>query len=171
MQEKNILTEEFNSNNYLPLFNNKDIVSGKFEFYRGVIGISKEGQVEKYKLDESPNMHHNIATFAVVSDLGCVLEFSDNGYDLALQAAHSGIVVIQYEAGVGLLYLPDVITERQYESLIECLKIGDYVYEIVHNEKITYNVDENSDNKIDANFVLKYISLFGKINKEQSKNK
>ena len=149
-----IKTDPFDPDTYFP---DDSLSEGVDEdnFFRGVVGISRDGTVEKYSLDNKSNIRHDVATFAVAADLGVSIEFPNNAYSLGLIASEAGVIIIQYSGIVGLVYLPDNITELQQNKLLYCLKDGNFIYEIVHNGEITYSLN-NSAIKITKQDVLRF---------------
>lgn len=149
-------TEYFDENSYFPY--DYEIFDKSFagKFNRGVVGISSNGLIEEYNLDDFPNLRHNIATYSVASDLGGKLDYSNNAYALGLAASMQGIIIIQYSDGIGLIYLPDEIMEKQYHTLKSHLESEKGIYEVVYKKNITYNKNEEKGSFIDSNSVLKF---------------
>lgn len=88
-----------------------------YKFNRGVIGIDRNGQKYEIVLD-STNRHHNDATAEIGLRTNCFISNRNAGpFQMAIDVANQGTIIIQLEGDSMLVYLPDNITERQKESL------------------------------------------------------
>ena len=157
MEKRNYIIENFDVNSYFP-FDKDYKVSNNLKFNRGVVGISKDGSIQEYILDFVPNIRHNVATFSVVNDLGEQIEFSNNPYYLGLVASENGILLIQYYGGIGLVYFPKTLTEKQFLLLKKQVESDNCSYEMVYNNKIIYDSEKERGNFIDNSFIINFAS-------------
>lgn len=89
-----------------------------YEWDRGVIAISTEGQIEKEQLDGTDN-HHADATVRLSSIVGIDINPTIHPYEAGCEAANNNLVILQSEGDGALFYLPDEISEEQARSIEE----------------------------------------------------
>lgn len=88
-----------------------------YKFNRGVIGIDRNGQKFEIILDQTYR-HHNDATAEIGLRTNCnILNIDAGPFEMAIDIANQGIVIIQLEGNSMLVYLPDNLTEQQNKSL------------------------------------------------------
>lgn len=107
-----------------------------YEWNRGVIGISYDGEVEKEKLDGTIN-HHADATIRISRKLGANLDMETLPFKAGLDANESGILILQFEGDKCFVYFPNDITKEQNDELTKILTPrANFEYSFIHRDQI-----------------------------------
>ena len=108
----------------------------KYEWDRGVIGISKSGEVQKEELDGTLN-HHADATIRIANSFGHTILNTANPFAAAVDSAKEGLLIFQSEGDNAFVYFPDTITEKQLDALIEIITPrADFNFGFSHREEV-----------------------------------
>ena len=112
-------------------------IKGKvYEWDRGVLGISYNGEVEKESLDGTIN-HHADATVRIVRALGGINSDSDMPFQAAVDGTKEGIIIFQSEGDNAFVYFPENITSEQYQELVSVITPrSGFNFSFVHGEEI-----------------------------------
>ena len=89
-----------------------------YKFNRGVVGIDKNGQKIEIVFDGT-SRHHNEATAEIGIRTNCsVSDRYNNPFVLGMEVGKQGTIILQLEGDSLLVYLPETINRKQYESLL-----------------------------------------------------
>ena len=112
-------------------------IKGKvYEWDRGVLGISYNGEVEKESLDWTTN-HHADATVRIVRALGGIISDSVMPFQAAVDGTKEGIIIFQSEGDNAFVYFPENITSEQYQELVSVITPrSGFNFSFVHGEEI-----------------------------------
>lgn len=115
-----------------------------YKFDRGVIGITETGQVYEEILDGT-NYHHGETTRKIGKQTGCEIpdEIGNPHFSVGVAVSLQGVLIIHLEGSAMFTYLPETISEEQYQSL-EQEVIPRTNFEIIsftHNNQIYTNDD------------------------------
>lgn len=91
-----------------------------YEWNRGVIGISYDGNVEKESLDGTYN-HHADASVRVSSALGASIPMTTAPFEAGINASEKGVLILQAEGDKCFVYFPESITTKQQQELIKAV--------------------------------------------------
>ena len=91
-----------------------------YEWNRGVIGISYDGNVEKESLDGTYN-HHADASVRVSSALGASIPMTTAPFEAGINASEKGVLILQAEGANCFVYFPESITTKQQQELIKAV--------------------------------------------------
>lgn len=116
-------------------------LAGKvYEWNRGVIGISYDGEVEKENLDGTNN-HHADATYRVSQKLGVNIPLIIEPFQAGLNAIEQGLVILQTEGDNCFVYFPQVISEEQLDKIKASITPRkDFNFSFIHGEEIFEDV-------------------------------
>ena len=88
-----------------------------YKYNRGVIGIERDGTRHEIIFDGT-NRHHNEATAEIGRIANCpVQEAWANPFINGMEVSKQGTIIIQLEGDSILVYLPEIISEEQYQVL------------------------------------------------------
>ena len=91
-----------------------------YEWNRGVIGISYDGDVEKESLDGTFN-HHADASVRVSRALGASIPMTTAPFEAGINASEKGVLILQAEGDECFVYFPESITTKQQQELIKAV--------------------------------------------------
>ena len=115
-----------------------------YEWNRGVIGISVDGEVVKEKLDGTIN-HHADATIRIAEELGSPIEDTTAPFEAAINCNKNGLLIFQSEGDNAFVYFPDEISEEQLSELKNIIAPrGEFSFSFTHKENI-YEEQKASD--------------------------
>ncbi|MBR2828725.1 MAG: hypothetical protein IKE70_05790 [Bacilli bacterium] len=122
---------------FLGLLGSPESSAGKlYEWDRGVIGISYDGEIRKVNLDETSD-HHAAATVRVAEELGSPILSTTQPFQAAIDCTKKGLIILQSEGDRAFVYYPNEISEEQYRELNEILlPRTDFSFSFTHNEQI-----------------------------------
>ena len=112
-------------------------IAGKvYEWNRGVVGISIDGDIEKEILDGTFN-HHADATVRIAEALGSPIEKTNAPFEAAINCANNGLLIFQSEGDNVFVYFPPVISEEQLNGLIDIVTPRNgFNFSYTHEEQI-----------------------------------
>jgi len=107
-----------------------------YEWYRGVIGISNEGEMLVEKLNGTM-FHHADRTVLIANSLGASINDTLAPFEAGLNASSEGILIMQFEGDAGLVYFPQSISASQLDCLISTLiPRSNYEFQFAYGDKI-----------------------------------
>lgn len=107
-----------------------------YEWNRGVVGISLDGDIQKEILDGTFN-HHSDATVRIASALGSPISETSAPFEAAVNCAKNGLLIFQSEGDNAFIYFPEAISEEQLNALIDVVTPrNDFNYSYTHAEQI-----------------------------------
>lgn len=107
-----------------------------YEFYRGIIGISSDGEVLTEKLDGTM-FHHADRTVVIANSLGANIEETLAPFEAGINASSEGILILQFEGDAGLVYFPPSISASQLDGLLSALiPRSGYEFQFAYGDKI-----------------------------------
>ena len=111
----------------------------RYEWNRGVFGISPNGTIIKEKLDGTSN-HHADATVRISANLGFPIRSTNLPFAAAVESTNQGIVLFQSEGDNAFVYFPNTVNESQLDVLtMELLPRKDFNFSFTHNQSIFEN--------------------------------
>ena len=127
-------------NNKVPINNANyklSSLAGKiYEWDRGVIGVSYNGNVVKQALDKTL-LHHVSGTLKIIKLIGYNIAYTSSPFDAAVKGSKLGVLVFQFEGDHAFIYFPMNLSNKQYNELENILKPRmNFNYSFVHNEDI-----------------------------------
>lgn len=108
----------------------------QYEWDRGVVGISEEGEISRECLDETTT-HHASATLKIAQNFNISVSKTVHPFKAGIVCAKQGILIMQFEGDNAYLYFPLDITEEQLTALTDILEPRQsFEYSYVHDENI-----------------------------------
>ena len=97
----------------------------RYKFARGVVGIDENGKKYEVNIDKTEKFYgfyygHGEGTIEIAERAGCSININNleaTPYELALEVANQGLIVMHFEGTAMWLYLSQSISLEQYESL------------------------------------------------------
>jgi len=106
-----------NVNDAGPLWSPQSFSGVVYKYNRGVIGIETDGTKHEIIFDGTIR-HHNEATAEIGLITNCpVTEKYANPFFNGMEVSKQGTIIIQLEGDSILVYLPELISQEQYQSL------------------------------------------------------
>ncbi len=108
----------------------------QYEWDRGVIGVSEEGETSRECLDETTT-HHASATLKIAQNFNIPISKTIHPFKAGIICANHGILIMQFEGDNAYLYFPLNITKEQLTVLNDILEPRQsFEYSYVHDENI-----------------------------------
>ena len=116
-----------------------------FEWNRGVIGISEDGEIYKECLDETTT-HHAGATYKVANHFEITIIRTPQPYKAGVSCSSQGLLLLQFEGDKVCIYFPQSLSEEQFTSLEEIIAPRDtFIYSYDHEGDV---VDDKTSEEI-----------------------
>ena len=107
-----------------------------YEWNRGVIGISIDGEVVKESLDGTSN-HHADATGRIADKLGSPIANTTAPFEAAISCNANGLLIFQSEGNNAFVYFPEEISEYQLSALKDIVAPrSNFIFSFTHQGNI-----------------------------------
>ena len=131
-----------------------------YKYNRGLIAIGKDGYIREENLDGKKDDNNVMVKHVdvIIRITNGMIEDrieAETEYSAGIAASQKGIVIMLLVGGSAVLFIPEIITNEQFNSLVECMKPrSNFTFSIYHGKYIS---TENGIVEFDYNFIVNYL--------------